>query len=155
MAMNRNDENAKPAGELEKLETLDPELREALGNFKASVDAWSDEMISRPREAKAPARTNWSAATKWALGCVVFAGTVSGGMYQNYRLQEAARVEATRAAEQQRELAAAKANKQDDLAANDDLMANVDTDIAREVPSALEPMASLMTDDDSQGNSKN
>lgn len=153
--MNRNDENAKPAVELEKLETLEPELREALGNFKASVDAWSDAMISRPREAKAPSRTNWSAVTKWALGCVVFAGTVSGGLYQNSRLQEAARVEATRIVEQQRELAAAKANKQNDLTANDDLMANVDTDIAREVPSALQPMASLMTDDDSQGNSKN
>jgi hypothetical protein len=85
----------------------------------------------------------------------VFAGTVSGGLYQNYRLQETARVEAARVAEQQRELAAAKANKQEDLAANDDLMANVDNDIAREVPSALQPMASLMTDDDSQGNSKN
>ena len=153
--MNRNDENAKPAVELEKLETLEPELREALGNFKASVDAWSDAMISRPREAKAPSRTNWSAVTKWALGCVVFAGTVSGGLYQNSQLQEAARVEATRIVEQQRELAAAKANKQNDLTANDDLMANVDTDIAREVPSALQPMASLMTDDDSQGNSKN
>lgn len=153
--MNRNYENEKPAGELEKLETLEPELREALGNFKVSVDAWSEAMMSRPREAKAPARTNWSAVTKWALGCVVFAGTVSGGVYQNFKQQEAAKMEAARIAEQQRELAAARATKQDDLTANDDLMANVDSDIAREVPSALQPMASLMTDEDSQGNSKN
>ncbi|MGA8088791.1 MAG: hypothetical protein WCA10_16035 [Terracidiphilus sp.] len=144
--MKFNDEHGKTAGELEKLETLEPELREALGNFKASVDAWSDAMTSRPREAKAPARANWSAITKWALGCVVFAGTVSGGVYQNYRQQEAAKVEAARIAEQQRELAATKVKIQDD-----DLMANVDSDIAREVPSALEPMASLMTDD-SRGN---
>jgi hypothetical protein len=34
-------------------------------------------------------------------------------------------------------------------------MANVDSDIAREVPSALEPMASLMAQDESQSNSKN
>jgi hypothetical protein len=142
--MNRNDEDLKPTGELE---TQEAELREALGNFKASVDAWSDAMMSRPREAKAPARTNWSAVTKWALGCVVFAGTVSGGVYQNHRQQEAARVEAARVAEQQRQLAATKVSIQDD-----DLMANVDSDIAREVPSALQPMASLMTDGDTTGN---
>ncbi len=148
MAMNQNDENVKAAGELERLETLEPELREALGNFKASVDAWSDAMMSRPREAKAPARTNWSAITKWALGCVVFAGTVSGGLYQNYRLQETAKVEAARVAEQQRATAAAKVSKSDE----EDLMAKVDSDIAREVPSALEPMASLMNEDDPTGN---
>ena len=142
MGMNRNDENLK---RLEELETAEPELREALGNFKASVDAWSEAMMSRPREAKTPARMNWSAITKWALGCVVFAGTVSGGVYQNHRQQEAAKV-AARVAEQQRELAAHKVKMQDD-----ELMASVDSDIAREVPSALEPMASLMTDD-SQGN---
>lgn len=142
--MNRNDENAKPAGELERLETLEPELREALGNFKASVDAWSDAMVSRPREAKAPARTNWSAVTKWALGCVVFAGTVSGGVYQNHKQVEAARVEAARVAEQQRATEAAKVVNVNE----EDLMANVDSAIARQVPSALEPMASLMMDDD-------
>jgi hypothetical protein len=151
--MNRDDEHANPAAHPENLETMEPELREALGNFKASVDAWSDAMMSRPRRAKAPARTNWSAVTKWAMGCVVFVGTVSGGLYQNYRQQEVARVEAARVAEQRRELAATKVTKpEDDLTANDDLMANVDSDIAREVPSALEPMASLMTEDDGNGN---
>ncbi len=144
--MNRNDENGKRSEALEKQETVEPELGEALGNFKASVDAWSEAMMSRPREVKAPARTNWSAITKWALGCVVFAGTVSGGVYQNHKQQEAAKVEAARVAEQQRELSAHKVKIQDD-----ELMASVDSDIAREVPSALEPMASLMTDD-SQGN---
>ncbi|HMG87328.1 MAG TPA: hypothetical protein VK574_16470 [Terracidiphilus sp.] len=147
--MNRDDEHVKPAGEMERLETLEPELREALGNFKASVDAWSDAMMSRPREAKAPAKTNWSAITKWALGCVVFAGTVSGGLYQNHQQQEAAKVESARIAEQQqRAMDAAKLAKTDE----EDLMAKVDSDIAREVPSALEPMASLMTEDDTQGN---
>lgn len=146
--MNRNDEHVKPAVELEKMETLEPELREALGNFKASVDAWSDAMVSRPREAKAPARTNWSAITKWALGCVVFAGTVSGGLYQNHQQQEAAKVEAARVREQQRAMEAAKLSKTDE----EDLMANVDRDVARLVPSALEPMASLMTEDDTKGN---
>jgi hypothetical protein len=141
--MNRRDEDAKD------LEMLEPELREALGNFKASVNAWSAAMMSRPREVKAPARANWSAITKWALGCVVFAGTVSGGVYQNHRQQEAQKVETARIAEQQqREMAAARLASENE----EDLMANVDRDIAREVPSALEPLATLMTEDESKGN---
>ena len=147
--MSRRDEDAK------ELEPLEPELREALGNFKSSVTAWGDAMMSRPREVKTPARTNWGLVTRWALGCVVFAGTVSGGLYQNYRQQEIARAEAAaaaaRVAAQQRELAAQNAKEQASQSA-EDLMAKVDSDISREVPSALEPLASLMTDDETKGN---
>jgi hypothetical protein len=155
--MNRRDQDAKlitddSRNALE--ETLEPELREALGNFKSSVTTWSEAMMSRPREIEAPARTNWSFVAKWALGCVVFAGTVSGGLYQNHRQVEAAKAvaaaAAARATEQQRALAEQTAKEQS--ADEDELMANVDSDIAREVPSALQPMASLMTDDEKKGN---
>jgi len=150
--MNRIDENTKPIGAGEPLE---PELREALGNFKSSLTAWSEAMMSRPREAMAPARTNWGLVTKWALACVVFAGTVSGGLYQNHRQQEIAKAEAAaaaaQAAEQRRELAAQVANEKSAQSA-EDLMAKVDSDISREVPSALQPLASLMTDDGNTGN---
>ena len=91
---------------------------------------------------------NLSAVTKWALACVVFAGTVSGGLYQNHQRLEAAKVEAARIAEQQRELEAAKLAMLDE----EDLMANVDSDVARQVPSALQPLATLMTEDEAQGN---
>jgi len=93
-------------------------------------------------------RANWSALTKWALGCAVFAGTVSSGVYQNHKQVEAAKVEAARIAEQQREMEAAKVAKVNE----EDLMANIDSDVARQVPSALQPLASLMTDDEAQGN---
>ena len=146
--MNRKDEDLKLTGQADSPEALEPELREALGNFKLSVEAWSEAMMSRPREAKAPARTNWNAVTKWALGCVVFAGTVSGGVYQNHKEQEAQKVAAARIAEQQREMAAAKLAK----ANEDDLLADIDNDVARQVPSALEPMATLMTEDETKGN---
>jgi hypothetical protein len=146
--MNRKDEDVKLTTHSENPETLEPELREALGNFKSSVDAWSDAMMSRPREAKSPARANWSAVTKWALGCVVFAGTVSGGLYQNHQQLKAAKIEAARIAEQQREMEAAKLAKLDE----EELMANVDSAVARQVPSALEPLATLMSEDDAQGN---
>ena len=142
--MNRRDE-ARLTG-AEKFEELEPEVREAMGNFKASVDAWSEAMMSRPREVKAPARTEWGRVAKWALGCVVFAGTVSGGVYSNHRQVEAAKVEAARIAEQQRELALQRAKEEEDL------MAKVDSDVAREVPSALEPLASLMQETENTGN---
>ena len=143
--MNRTNEERFAGGQDPQLE---PELREALGNFKTSVEAWSDAMMSRPREAKPAVRTNWGLVTKWALGCAVFAGTVSGGVYQNYRQQEVAKIEAARAAEQQRELMAQKAKEQ----SAEDLMAKVDSDIERQVPRALEPLASLMNEDESTGN---
>ena len=89
--MKHTDENAMPTvARAESLE-LEPELREALGNFKASVDAWSEGMMSRPREVKTPARANWGPVSKWALGTAVFVTTVSGGVYQNYRQQEGAK----------------------------------------------------------------
>ena len=134
----------------DEVEALEPELREALGNFRSSVTAWSEAMVSHPREVKSPARRNWGAVTKWALGCAVFVGTVSGGVYQNHRQQEIAKAEAAaaRAAEQQKELAARAAQAQ----SAEELMAKVDSDISRQVPSALEPLASLMTDDGSTGN---
>jgi hypothetical protein len=143
--MNRRDEDAKLGQKGDSLE-LEPDLREVLGNFKSSVDAWTEASISRPREVKAPLRTNWGLVTKWALGCVVFVGTVSGGVYENHRQQEAVKVEAARVAKQQRELAAQRAKEEVDL------MAKVDSDIAREVPSALEPLASLMDDNQNIGN---
>ena len=142
--MKRSDESAKQAG-ADDLE-LEPELGEALGNFKASVDAWSESMMGRPREVKSPARTNWGSVTKWALGCVVFFGTVSGGLYQNHRDQQTEKAEAARIAEQQRQLVLQRSKEEDDL------MAKVDSDISREVPSALEPLASLMEDNGNTGN---
>jgi len=147
--MNRRDEKVGPQ-RIEDMDAMEPELLEALGNFKSSVTAWSEAMISRPRAFKTPARTNWQLATKWALGCVVFAGTLSGGLYQNHRQQESAKIAAVaaRAEEQQRQLAAQKDLEQ----SSEDLMAKVDSDVAREVPSALEPLASLMSDDEVKGN---
>lgn len=144
--MNRRDENTMGIRS-DEAEMLTPEMREALGNFRTSVDAWSEAMMSRPREVKAPARANWGLITKWALGCMVFAGTVSGGVYSNHRQVEAAKIEAARIAEQRRQLAEQRVKDEEDL------MAKVDNDVTREVPSALEPLASLMDEQsESKGN---
>ena len=143
--MNRTDSNTNMSPGEDGLE-MEPELREAISNFKSSVDAWSESAISRPREVTTPARTAWGIAPRWVLGCAVFLGSVSGGVYQNHRQQESAKIEAARIAQQQRELAAERANEEAEL------MARVDSDIARQVPSALEPLASLMDENQGTGN---
>jgi hypothetical protein len=143
--MKSNDENSDRVDQTAGWEAIDPELREALGNFKTSVHAWSENMVSRPRTTpEVVVHGTWRTAARWALSCVVFAGAVSSGVYQNHRQQEVARIAAVREADHQRQLAAEHAREEEDL------LAKVDSDISRDVPSAMEPLASLMTDEESK-----
>ena len=154
--MERNDGTEERADHAAGWETPDPMVRETLGNFRASVHAWSDAMVSRPRvEPEIAVRKIWRLAPGWVLGCLVFVGAVSGGLYQNHRQQEVARIAAQREAEHQRQIATQRAQEEQDLMAKvdseeEDLMAKVDSDISREVPSAMEPLASLMTNEESK-----
>jgi hypothetical protein len=128
-----------------EMDELDAKTREAIGNFKVSVHAWSDAMMSRPRtEPEIAVRKTWRLAPGWVLGCLVFAGAVSGGLYQNHHQQEVARIAAAREAEHQRQIAAERAREEEEL------LAKVDSDISREVPSAMEPLASLMGEEESK-----
>lgn len=128
----------------------DARLDAALRAFRHSVHAWSEAEFSRPRtlgRASGHARMRPWALASSILGLMMAVGGVTGGAYVHYRhaelvRQEQARVAAERRAEQERELAAKRASD------TDQLLANVDKDISREVPSALEPLAQLM--DDSQ-----
>jgi hypothetical protein len=65
-------------------------------------------------------------------------------MFERHRKIEQARVAAARLAEQQKALREQQA-KQDD----EDMLAKVDSDVSREVPSAMEPLAQ-MTDDEAK-----
>jgi hypothetical protein len=143
--MTHKDDNANFVRRNDDLE-LEPELRDAIGDFKSSINSWSESALSQPRVINAPRGINWAHVSKWALGCAVFVGTVSGGVYESHRQQELANLEAARIAQQQRELAAQHLREEADL------MAKVDSDIAREVPSALEPLASLMDENQGSGN---
>jgi len=146
--MERNDENltgTHRATEREGLDPLDPKTREAIGNFRASVHAWSDSMVSRSRvPAEVTTRKSQWSTPGWVLGSAVFVGAVSGGLYQNHHQQEQARAAAAREAEHQQQLAAERAREEEDL------LAKVDSDLSREVPSAMEPLASLMSDEGSK-----
>ncbi len=141
----------KWAGEID-----DPGVVEALEHFKASVDAWSsysqsDAAYSRPRTTAArTARHSWRRVASWALGCVLAAGSLGGAMYEHHHRQELARIAAKQAAAQK--ALQARRDAEHPTAANEatkdkDLLATVDSDVSREVPAAMEPLAQLMDDD--------
>ena len=146
----------KATGEID-----DPVLAGALENFKASVDAWSEFAYSQPRTAIWTARHTWRLAATWALGCMLAAGSLADGLYERHHRQELARIAAMKAAEQKVALerkaaeqpAAAKiVTKRQPTAVkraaneNEDLLATVDSDVSRQVPAAMDPLAQMMVD---------
>ena len=165
------------AGENPELEL---EVEQALKHFKASMDAWSDAAYSRPRTAAKlavrPAAAGWRMAASWALGCLLAAGSLAGGVHEIYHRQELARIAAQKAAEQRaaaaqgtkqpasvqpvsaqsdkktpaatvRKVSAAQDSAQDK---DENLLASVDSDVSRAVPAAMEPLAQLMDDNATQ-----
>lgn len=123
----------------------DPELEQALRDFRSSVHAWSEAVYQRPRLVEvAPRRIAWRKAAAWALGSVLMAGGVGGGLLEYQHRQEQARIAAAREAEHQRQLQEEKARQAEEE------LARVDSDVSREVPDALEPLAQLMSTDDTQ-----
>ncbi len=122
----------------------DPEVKHALGNFKASVDAWSEAAMSRPRTSARTVRHAWRPAAVWALGCAVAAGSVGGALYERRHQQELARIAAARAAAQEAAEAKLAAEQQTANETDQDLLAAVDNDISRAVPAAMEPLAQMM-----------
>jgi hypothetical protein len=126
------------------VEDLDRDLKLALTDFKSSMHAWSDAAYSRQRTwPSAVRRRSWRLALGWAMGCLLVAGSVSGGLYQRHeRLQQARIAAAQQAAYQARQLRADRAAKISD----ENLLADVDSDISRQIPSALEPLAGMMSE---------
>jgi hypothetical protein len=157
---------------------MDFELEQALRHFKASMDAWSEAAYSRPRTAaRLAVRHNWRMVAGWALGCLLAAGSLAGAGHEIYRRQELARLAAQKAAEQRAaagqpatvQSSAQPISAQSDKKApaattrkasvggqdsargqDDDLLATVDSDVSRQVPAAMEPLAQLMNDNGTQ-----
>jgi hypothetical protein len=131
------------------LDAEDLELEQALKNFKSSVQAWSDAIYTRPRAvAHEVGRRSWRLAAGWALGCTLVAVSVSGGMIERHHRLELAQVAAQqRAAEQQKELLDQQARAQ---VSDEVLLAGVDSDVSRQVPSAMDPLAQMMADDETK-----
>jgi hypothetical protein len=131
----------------------DPILERALADFRQSVHAWSEAELDRPRQVKVSVRSSWRPALAWAMGCVVVAGAVSGGLYDHQRTIIARQQAQARAIQQQRELAEQQKHQMAAATpqANDEsLLSNVDSDVSRSVPAAMEPLAQLMQDDSTE-----
>jgi hypothetical protein len=125
----------------------DAVLEDALKSFRQSVHAWSDAAYVRPRgEVRVAAHSGWRLATAWALGCVLTAGGVSGAVYERHHRQ----VLAAQAREAQQQKALQLAEQQRAQVTDADLLATVDSDISRTVPAAMEPLAQLMDESQSQ-----
>jgi hypothetical protein len=134
-------------------EPRDLALEEALANFRMSVHAWSEAAYSRPRTvAQVVRRRSWRLAAGWALGCALAVGSVSGAVYERHHRQEAARTAAAKVAEQQRLVREQEGllREEQARAEEEDLLAKVDSDVSRDVPSAMEPLARLMAEDERQ-----
>ncbi len=145
--MNFKDKSGEGCGvnEVGKLAGEQDELDEALRDFRLSVHAWSDAAYLRPRRASV-ASSHWRAsrlAVGLALGCVLVAGGASAGVWEHH--QREMRIAAARIAEQQRLAAQQRARQEEE-----DLLAKVDSDVSREVPSAMEPLAQLMAADETR-----
>jgi|HubBroStandDraft_5_1064220.scaffolds.fasta_scaffold53650_2 hypothetical protein len=143
------DPAAKPGAELGAEPNVDPELGQALAHFRANAHAWSAHVLSqaaydRPRQLSAAAHGSWRPALGWALGCVLVAGGLSGGLYEHHHRQVMAQL-----AEQAREAREQQLAAQQ-LSADEDLLATVDSDVSRDVPAAMEPLEHLMDEDSGQ-----
>jgi hypothetical protein len=136
----------------------EPELYEALRDFRLSVCAWSEAAMSRPRVVVEVGRRHcWRLATALALGCVLIAAGVSGGIYKHLHRQLAAgweqhqretRIAVTRAPEPDQPAVAQRDRPAHEE--EEDLLAKVDSDVSRQVPAAMEPLALLMAGDETR-----
>jgi len=124
---------------------LDPQIERVLGDFRASVRAWSEAASNRPRTvlgANRPAAHRRPLA--WAMGCLMMGVLAFGGVKEIEHRLAVARTEALRQVEQQRQMLEERTRE------SEDLLAKVDSDISREAPDALEPLAQLMADDEAR-----
>ena len=122
-------------------EVDDPEVQAALRAFRGSVHSWSDAAYHRPQPAVAHATQGiaWRRATAWALSLALSFGLVGTTVYERHEHNVVARQQ-----EQQCELERQRVQAEQRVRESEDLLANVDSDISREVPAAMEPLAQLM-----------
>lgn len=144
----------------------------ALENFKSSLNAWSGAAAkSLPRTAVVTARvvaSNKRIAASWALAGVFATSILASGLYEHHREYELGRIAAAKAAQQKSAQKLDLTNKAPEqrvaativvtrrqptavkrAAHNDaELLATVDSDVSRQVPAAMEPLAQIMDSSD-------
>jgi hypothetical protein len=76
--------------------------------------------------------------------------SVTGGVYEQHQRQESAKVSALRLLDQTVEQNRVAAHQNAQQAKEEDLLVSVDSEVSREVPAAMEPLARLMAEDESR-----
>lgn len=115
-------------------------LENVLRDFRASVHAWADAAYSERSIVFRPAHRVLRRSFALVLALMVALTVAVAGMHERRHQQELAREAAERQAEHQRLLQQQHAREVDEL------LASVDSDVSREVPAAMEPLAGLMTE---------
>jgi 2-polyprenyl-3-methyl-5-hydroxy-6-metoxy-1,4-benzoquinol methylase len=137
-----DDAATQRAGQTADRALHDPQMEQVLRDFRSSVHAWSDAVYQRPRLIEvAHRRMAWRKAAVWTLGSVLVVGGAGGGLLEHQHRKEQARIAAAREAEQQIQIKEREAEEE---------LARVDADVSREVPDAMEPLAQLMTPDETR-----
>jgi hypothetical protein len=143
-----------------KEQAEDVQVEAALRNFRASIHHWSEQEFARPRAIE---RTGWSRfqARFWRMiANPALGGTLAAALLitsvgipvgiQHERAAEAARQAALdqQKKDLQQHLAEEEAKKSTAANTVDDgaFLDDVDSDIARATPDAMQPLASLMMD---------
>ncbi|MDR3741004.1 MAG: hypothetical protein P4L40_18460 [Terracidiphilus sp.] len=139
---------------------LDPVLKQALGEFKASVHAWSEAEFARPRTVHAEAHGLRRVALGWSIAGVLLAGGVSGVVMAGHHDRQSPTVATVHEAPRTQQRAAepvqrASVNEDGQQAVNpkaapvaqeEELLASVDSAVSRTVPSAMEPLVDMGTE---------
>jgi len=148
-------------GKNNSIEAAEAELEQELRSFRESVHAWSQAEYGRSRsQAPATLHHTWRLAVSWALGCMLVLGGLSAGLYERHLQKELAKNHAAQQGSQQQlaaqaqgaatpaenltEAPSVQVAHMDASASDATLLAAVDSDVSRQVPSALEPLAQLM-----------
>lgn len=123
---------------------MEESLKQALKDYRSSVHAWSDAVYSQPHRPVKVYTTSWRVAASWALGCALAVASVAGGLYERHHVNEQSKIAAAAQAARQAKLVAEQREE------SEDQLAKIDSDVSREVPSAMEPLAKMMVEDSTE-----
>ena len=131
-------------------ENEDQDVQTALKNFRASVHAWSEQEMARPRQVQPVRLSGWmrlmaTPMLGWGLASVLVVAGVTVPVRVHHERQVAAMRQAA-IQEQQRQAVEAAARLAQNSMDDEELLKHVDSDIAQAAPDAMEPLASLMGD---------
>lgn len=137
---------------------LEPALKQALGEFKESVHAWSEAEFARPRTVHVEAHGLRRVALGWSIAGLLLASGVSGVVLFGHHGPQSPAVAAVHEAPRTPERAAEPAQPRQvqeerpqagmpktakEAVQEEELLASVDSAVSRTVPSAMDPLADM------------